>query len=306
MMGTLPAKTARSGVLGGMVWMLISCAFLSCVAVLGRLAALEGVPTFQIVFLRLLFAILAFTPLIWWRGREIFRTNHIRLYAVRVVVGLTGMTLWFAALGYISVGEVTAIGFLAPIIGTVGAALFLRETVRWRRWTATLVGFIGALIILRPGASTLETGSLLALGAAIGMAVASLLIKNLSGKDDPDKMVLIALCLQTPVALLPALAVWQGFEPWLWAVFAGMGLTGMLGHIALARAFRAADASLIMSLEFARLPFAVAFGYALFGELIDLWTWIGAGVIFLAALYTARRERQRRKEAEGVAVKEVL
>jgi len=277
--------------------MVVSCALLACVAALGRMVSQEGVPTFQIVFLRIVFAIVAFAPLIWWRGREIFRTEHVRLYSVRVIIGLAGMTMWFAALGHIGVGEVTAIGFLAPIIGTVGAALFLREVVRWRRWTATLVGFAGAVIILRPWSAAIDIGSLLALGAAVGMAVSSLLIKNLTGKDDPDKVVLIALCMQAPVSLVFALFVWKGFDPWLWAVFAAMGLTGMLGHITLTRAFRAADASLVMSLEFARLPFAVALGFMLFGELIDGWTWVGAGVIFLAALYTARRERQRRHEA---------
>lgn len=272
--------------------MMVSCALLAGTAVLGRYISLAGVPTFQIVLLRIVFAIVAFAPLIAWRGPEIFRTRHIRLYATRVVIGLVGMTLWFGALAYITVGEITAIGFLAPIIGTVGAALLLGETVRWRRWTATLVGFAGALIILRPGAQSLEIGPMLALGAAVGMAISALLIKTLTGRDDPDKVVLISLSMQAPLALIPALFVWQSFDPFLWLVFGALGLVGMLGHITLTRAFRAADASLIMSLEFARLPYAVLFGYLLFGELIDLWTWIGAGVIFAAALYTARRQRQ--------------
>lgn len=272
--------------------MMVSCALLAGTAVFGRYISLEGVPTFQIVFLRIIFAIVAFTPLIIWRGPEIFRTKHVRLYASRVVIGLVGMTLWFGALAYITVGEVTAIGFLAPVIGTVGAAVILGETVRWRRWTATLVGFAGALIILRPGAQSLEIGPLLALGAAVGMAASALLIKTLTGRDDPDKVVLVSLTMQAPLALIPALFVWEWFDPHLWLVFAALGLVGMLGHITLTRAFRAADASLIMSLEFARLPYAVLFGYMLFGELIDLWTWIGAGVIFSAALYTARRQRQ--------------
>lgn len=276
----------------GMLWMLISCALLSGVAVMGRFLSLEGVPTFQIVFLRLLFAIVAFAPLIVARGGEILRTQHWRVYMARVVIGLIGMTLWFAALSRITVGEVTAIGFLAPIIGTVGAVLILRERVRWRRWLAILVGFGGALIILRPGVNPIEIGTLFALGAAVGMSISALFIKTLTGRDDPDKVVLVALCMQAPLAAIPAIFVWEWFEPWLWWVFIAMGAIGMLGHITLSRAFRAADASLIMSLEFARLPFAVALGFILFGELIDIWTWVGAGVIFMAALYTARRERQ--------------
>lgn len=286
--------------MGGVFWMLISCALLAGVAALGRHVALAGVPTFQTVFLRLAFAILAFAPLLTIRGTELLRTRHLGLYILRVFVGLFGMTAWFAALRYVPVGELTAIGFLAPIFGTIGAVLFLRELVGWRRWTATLVGFLGALIILRPGVNDVEIGTWLAIIAAFGMAMAGLLIKTLTGKDDPDKVVLIALCLQAPVALIPALLVWQPLSLDLWAVFAGMGLCGMLGHITLTRAFRAADASVVMSLEFARLPFAVLYGFVLFNELIDLWTWVGAGVIFGAALYTAQRERQLKKRAAGV------
>lgn len=282
----------------GVIWMLISCALLAGVAALGRYVALEGVHAFQTVLLRLVFALLAFAPLFYVRGFEMLRTNHLKLYVVRVFVGLFGMTTWFAALSYISVGELTAIGFMAPIFGTIGAVFILRELVGWRRWTATFVGFLGALIILRPGANEIDIGTWLAIAAAFGMALSSLLIKTLTGKDDPDKVVLIALSLQAPVALIPALLVWQPIPLELWAIYAAMGLFGMLGHITLTRAFRAADASVVMSLEFARLPFAVLYGFVLFQELIDLWTWVGAGVIFLAAMYTAQRERAKRAETK--------
>jgi drug/metabolite transporter (DMT)-like permease len=285
---------ARANPVAGILWMLVSCVLLSGVAVLGRLIALEGVPVLQIVFLRLLFAAVALAPLFYWRGPELIRTNNLRLYGVRVAVGLVGMVLWFAALAHIPVGEVTAIGFLAPIFGTVGAALILHETVRWRRWLATAIGFVGALIILRPGVAEISIGMWYALTAAVAMAGAGLLIKSLTGRDDPDKVVMISVCLQTPLMAIPALMVWEWFEPWLWLPFVGLGVLGMLGHITLTRAFRAADASLVMSLEFARLPFAVLLGFILFGELIDLWTWVGAGVIFAASVYTAHRERQRK------------
>ena len=293
MVVTAPSDAAANPV-AGILWMLVSCVLLSGVAVLGRYVSLEGVPTFQIVFLRILFAIFCFAPIFAARGIELIQTRHLRLYALRVVIGLSGMTMWFAALAFIPVGKVTAIGFLAPLIGTIGAAFLLREVVRWRRWTATFVGLIGAMIILRPGFVEFGLGGWLALGAAVGMGLAGVLIKALTGRDDPDKVVIIGLMCQCPIAFIAALFVWEPIAWDLWGIFALMGLVGMLGHITLTRAFRAADASLVMSLEFARLPFAVAMAYVLFGELIDLWTWIGAGVIFAAALYTARRERQLR------------
>jgi drug/metabolite transporter (DMT)-like permease len=289
----MPARPDSA--LAGVLWMLLSCALLAGVAAMGRYAALAGVHPLQVVFLRLLFAVVALSPVLAWRGPSMLKTDHLPIYCVRIVLGLIGMTTWFIALSLLPVGEVTAIGFLTPLFSTMGAALFLGEIVGWRRWTSTLVGFCGALIMLRPGLTEVGPGTWLALVAAIAMAAASLMIKRLSDRDDPDKVVLISVTMQTPLALIPALFVWESPTPQLWALFAAMGALGMLGHITLARAFAAADASLVMSVDFARLPFAVLFGFVLFAELIDLWTWIGAGVIFAASAYNARREARLRR-----------
>ena len=283
-------STAHRSVTAGISWMLASCAFLSAVAVFGRQASLEGVPVFQIVLLRLVFAAVAMAPMVAVRGPGMVRTPHLRLYLVRVAVGFVGMTIWFAALSLTTVGEVQAIGFLTPLFATIGAGLILHETIGWRRWTAILVGFAGAMVILRPGAAGASLGTWVAVAAAVGMAASSLFIKQLADRDHPDSVVLITTLLQIPVALVPGLLVWQPLSLELWAVFLAMGACGMLGHIMLARAFRAADASIVMGVDFARLPFTVLFGWIAFGELIDLWTWIGAGIIFAAAFYTARRE----------------
>lgn len=287
--------TTRDNPVVGIAWMLLSCVLLAFVAALGRYVSTSGMATPQVVFLRLLFAWLALSPLLAVRGRELCRTRHLRLYMIRVVIGLFGMVTWFAALAHISVGEVTAIGFLAPLFGTVGAALILHEVVRWRRWLATLIGFAGALVILRPGMQEVGIGQWYALIAAGGMAAAGLFIKTLADRDDPDKVVFLGLSMQTPIMGVWAAFYWSWPVPEVWLACVGLGLFGMLGHITLTRAFAAADASLIMSLEFARLPFAVAFGFMMFGELIDFWTWIGAGVIFSASLYNAHRERQLRR-----------
>lgn len=284
----------RQNAAAGIAWMLLSCALLAGVAALGRYAVLAGIPPFEVVFLRLFFAVIALSPVLAWRGVEMLRTRHIGSYMVRVVLGLVAMTAWFSALAYLPVGEATAISFLTPLFATVGAAFLLGEIVRWRRWTATLVGFAGALIILRPGLAEVTLGTWLALGAAVAMAAATLMIKRLSDRDDSEKVVLISVLMQTPVAAIPAWFVWQWPSAELWLVLAAMGGLGMIGHVTLSRAFAAADASLVMGADFARLPFAVLFGFVLFGELIDLWTWVGAAVIFGASLYNARRERQVR------------
>lgn len=253
----------------------------------------------QIVFLRILFALVTMLPLLAWRGRTMVTTSHWRIYFIRVGTGLTAMITWFFAVALEPVGKLTAISFMSPVFATVLAIMLLGEVVHARRWIATLIGFTGALVVLRPGFIELTPGVLLALISAIFMGLSTILIKRLTATDDPDRVVFITTLIMTPLTLIPALWVWQwpAFDVWL--VLLAFGPIATLGHVFLARAYAAADASLIASIDFARLPFAVSFGYALFGEAIDMWTWIGAGIIFMAGAYIAHRENQLRRLRKG-------
>ncbi len=212
------------------------------------------------------------------------------------------MLAWFSALALIPVGDVTAISFLAPLFATIGAVLFLGEVVRIRRWAAMFIGLLGALVILRPGVVELSLGSWLAVASAIAMGISSVFIKRLADGDNPDKVVFISSMYQAPLTLLPALYVWHWPEAHLWPYLIAMGLIATLGHVTLTRAFAAAEASFTMTFDFARLPFAVAFGYAVFGEIIDLWTWIGAAIIFAASLFIVHREAQLKKQTTSASV----
>jgi len=280
----------RSLAVQGVLWMLASCGFIAALSVLGRYAALQGVPPMQIVFLRILFALLTMMPLLAWQGRSLLSTSQWPVYFTRVTISLVAMTSWFFALATEPVGKVTAIGFMAPLFATVLAIIFLGEVVRVRRWLATLTGFAGALIILRPGIVEFTHGTLLTLVSAFFMGISALYIKRLTKGDRPEKVVFITTMLMTPITLVPALIVWQWPQQNAWLALLAMGPVATLGHVFLTRAFAAADASLIVSLDFVRLPFAVSFAYALFGETIDMWTWIGAGVICAASIYIAHRE----------------
>ena len=163
-------------------------------------------------------------------------------------------------------------------------------------------GLMGALVILRPGVVELSLGSWLAVASAIAMGISSVFIKRLADGDNPDKVVFISSMFQTPLTLLPALYVWQWPEPGLWPYLIAMGPVATLGHVTLTRAFAAADASFTMTFDFARLPFAVAFGYAVFGEIIDAWTWIGAAIIFAASMFIIHREAQLKKQTASASV----
>ncbi len=278
--------------------MLAACCFIAGISVLARYAAKAGVPPMQIVFLRIFFALVTMLPLLAWRGHSMIQTSNWPLYFVRVCTGLTAMVTWFIAIALEPVGKITAISFMAPVFATVLAVLLLGEVVHRRRWIATFVGLIGALVVLRPGILELTPGVMLALVSALFMGLSTTLIKRLTANDDPDRIVFITTALMTPPMLIPALWVWQWPEPGVWLALLALGPVATLGHVFLARAYAAADASLVASLDFARLPFAVFFGYALFAETIDMWTWIGAGLISLAGVYIAHREstlRHRKK-----------
>ncbi|MGE0610783.1 MAG: DMT family transporter [Hyphomicrobiales bacterium] len=283
--------------LSSALWMLTACATLAAVATMGRYLTSSGLPAVQLVFLRSILIVIMLSPLLLRRGVELVTTDRPGLYLVRVIVTGLAMTTWFASLAYIPVGEVTAISFLAPLFTTVGAALVLGEAVHARRWIATCVGFAGALVISRPGISEFSIGTGLAILSAVAMGASYLFIKFLSRRDDPNKIVFLSTLLMIPVTLLPALVVWHWPEPQQWGVIAAVGVATTLGHGALTRAISAADASFATSLDFLRLPFAVAFGYLAFGEMIDLWTWIGAGIVFASSFYIANREKTLGKRA---------
>ena len=297
----LPLVTFRSGPLAAVAWVTLSMAFFAGLSAASRKAVLLGYDPLQIVFLRNASALTLLLPLLAWRGVTLLRSSAMRLYGVRVVISLVSMTSWFYAISLIPMGEITAIGFLSPLFGTLGAVLFLGEKVRLRRLTALLVGFAGAMIILRPGASSLGLGQGLALVSAISGGVIGVLLKHLTTEDDPDKIVFLTTAMMTPMSLLPALFVWRmpGLDvaPWV----AMLAVTGVLGHLCLMRGYRAAEASLVMTFEFSRLPFVVAVGYFMFGELIDKWTWIGAAIVFASAVYITQREAKLRREARAAA-----
>ncbi|MDH3580198.1 MAG: DMT family transporter [Hyphomicrobiales bacterium] len=296
------SASARHDPLACAFWMILSCALLAGLAAIGRYVTTSGMPPFQVVFLRVIFAFLTLLPLVLIHGRSFVKTTQWPVYGVRAVTGSIAMLTWFSALSLIPVGEVTAISFLAPLFATVGAALFLGEIVRMRRWAATLIGFAGALVILRPGVVELSLGSWIAVASAIAMGISSVFIKRLADGDHPDKVVFLSTILQAPLTFLPALYVWQWPEPDMWLWLIAMGPVATLGHVTLTRAFAAADASFTMTFDFARLPFAVAFGYAVFGEIIDLWTWLGAAIIFGASVFIVHREAQLKKRTASASV----
>lgn len=289
----------------GFFWVTLAMASFSGLALFGKYAAHSGMDPLQIIFFRNAFCLLFLTPLLVMRGPSLVRSSQYRLYGIRVGLALLSMTTWFYALSLIPLAELTAISFLGPLFATLFAILFLGETVRARRVTALAIGFLGAMIILRPGGTPFGLGQAFALFSALSAGIIGPLLKQMTAKEDSDKIVFISNMLLTPFSLLPALFVWQWPEPELWPWLAAMGLCAVVGHISLMRGFASTDASLVFTYEFSRLPFAVLVGYLLFSETIDVWTCGGALVIFASAFYITRREAQLRANGDRIGVRDV-
>jgi drug/metabolite transporter (DMT)-like permease len=263
---------------------------------MGRLLGSYDVNSFQTVFCRLFFAFIILLPLALHAGIGAIATTQIKIYVLRSISGIIAMWMWFYAVTLIPIGEQTAFSFLAPLFTTIGATLFLGEVVRLRRWIAILIGFIGALIIIRPGIIELSLGHVVAIATALAFGCSMLILKHLTRKDDPLIIVFISHLIMMPLALLPALYVWEWPQFEVWMILIATGPVAVIGHVTLTKAYKLADASFVAGVDYARLPFAVLFGWILFGELSDIWTWIGASVIFGSSFYVIRREMNEMKE----------
>ncbi len=294
----MEGTTSKDDTLRAVFLMVISCMALSLLAGLGRLLGQYDVNSFQTVFCRLMFAFFVMLPLVMHQGFKTVTTMQIKTYFVRAISGMIAMWTWFYAVTLIPIGEQTALSFLAPLFTTIGAAFLLGEIVRIRRWAAIAMGFIGAMIIIRPGIMEISLGHWISILSALAMGCSALIIKKLTQKDSPLIIVFISHIIMLPLALVPALLVWEWHSAEVWIILIVTGPIAVVGHFSLAKAFSMADASFVAGIDYARLPFAVLFGWLLFGELSDIWTWIGASVIFGSSFYVIRRE-MREKRATG-------
>lgn len=270
--------------------MTLAVAALSGLSGFGKYALTQGVDPLMIVFFRNFFCVVWMLPLLAWRGPSLAHTKQLRLYGVRILFTLLSMWFWFAALAQIPLAQVQATSFLSPLFATMFAIMWLGERVSITRWLALVVGLFGAMVILRPFGATIGAGQLCAVAAAVAIGIVGPLVKQLTVTEDSDKIVFITnLCL-VPASLVPAYFVWEWPVLSLWPYLTAMGACACLGHVFMVRAFNAGDASLVATFDFSRLPFAVVIGMYFFGEATDMWTWVGAVIIFGAAFFVTRKE----------------
>ncbi|SDD23862.1 DMT family transporter [Aquimonas voraii] len=275
--------------------MLASACLFGCMAVVIRLASAQLHP-FEIAFFRNLFGLVFALPLLLRHGPGLLKTSKLPLYFFRSTIGIISMLCGFWAIVNLPLAQAVSLSYSTPLFVTIGAVLVLGEVVRARRWTAVALGFVGVILILRPGAE-FSPGVLVALLAAALSAAVAISIKFLSRTEKPDAIVLYTTLLWVPLSLVPALWVWENPQgiTWLWIVLAGF--FGTAGHMFWARALQLGDASMLTPISFLQVPIVATAGYLLFEEHLDAWIVVGAGIIFLANAYIAHREAQLARRA---------
>jgi drug/metabolite transporter (DMT)-like permease len=281
--------------------MILSTLLFSLMHVLIRMIS-RDLHAFEIALFRNLFGLVVLAPWILRYGWAPLRTRRFPLHGLRAVLNVAAMFAFYTALGLAPIAQVTALAFSAPIFATLLAMLVLRETVRLRRWTAIAVGFLGALIILRPGVAEVDLGSLLVMASALLWGAALVVITVLARSESSMTITCYMNLLLTLLSLPAALYVWRTPDAELLGWLLAIGVFGTLGQLALAQSLKEAETGIVMPFDFLKLVWTAALGFLLFSEVPGPFVWLGGLLIFTATCYLAIRERQLARRVAAATV----
>jgi drug/metabolite transporter (DMT)-like permease len=277
------------------LWMVVSCVSFAGLWVLIRLVSAELHP-FAVVVWRNFMGLLWLAPMLLLTP-GLLKVERLPGHLRRAASGVIATFATFYAVANAPLANVLAVNYTAPLVATVGAMLFLGERVRAVRGAALLVGFVGMLLVLRPGTTAMTPGLWAALVSAVATAFSLVAIKALTGTDDSRAVAAWSFVLTTPVSMVIALPFWSWPQPHLWPLLVGLGACAAAGQLSLSRAFSLADASAVMPYDFVRFGLITLAGVLLFGERYDLLTIAGGAIILSASIALALRERQLARSA---------
>lgn len=257
---------------------------------------------FEVVFWRNLFGLIAMAPFFLRHGLSVFKTNRLRHHALRNGLHVCSTLMFFYGVALTPLATVSALSFTSPLFAALGTVLILGERIRTRRIVALGIGFIGTLVIIRPGFIELQTGALLILASSLLWGVVMVNIKALGTSESSVTSTAYMAVIMTPLSLLPAALFWTWPSPTMIGYLALMGLLGTIAHIALAQAFRETEATTVLPADFLRLIWASLLGYAFFNEVPEFLVWVGGAMIFGATAYIAFREAQLARRVRSAPV----
>ncbi len=302
---TITDTPAPDRTLEGIGWMLLTTLLFVCVTGIVRHLG-SDIPAVEAAFIRYAIGLALVLPALRPLLRQWPRPALMKVFVARGIVHGIAVMLWFYAMARVPIAEVTALGYTAPIYVTLGAAYFFGETLHVRRIIAVVTGFVGAMIILRPGFQEISSGQLAQLTAAPLFAASFLLAKGLT-REFSAVLIVAMLSLFCTLTLLPG-AILQWRDPTLEEVL-WLGLTAVFataGHYTLTRAFAAAPLTVTQPVGFLQLVWAAALGMLVFGEALDPFVFLGGGIVVAAVSYISHREAaaaRRMRTPPAVATK---
>ena len=256
----------------------------------------ERLPIVQLLFLRQMGMLVLLIPALATNFRATVTTQRPGLQALRVSLALVAMFGGFTAVVHMPLADATAIGFAKSFFVTLFAIVILKEQVGVFRLLAVLVGFIGVAIMLKPGESEIDVYGFYALAGAAAAGLVMVIIRLLSRTETSNSI----LCFQVVgvglVTVVPSIVWWVPPTPFEWVLVLALSIASFFAQKANIFAYKHGEASLLASLDYVRLLFATALGYFLFQQLPEKSTWIGAGIIILAAIFTVYREAKRKQQ----------
>jgi drug/metabolite transporter (DMT)-like permease len=297
----MPAAPRLSPNLRGALWMLVSVAGATWMTVMVRTLS-SDLASPMIVFLRSAASLLFLAPLLMRHGAPSpARLTAPWLHVMRGCLVAAALNLGFYALSTLPLATATILFFMAPVFSTLLAPLMVGEVVGPRRKLAVAIGFLGALVVVRPGFATFEPAMLSAIASSLCFALALLIGKRASAADGSDAVFTTTALMAAVLTLPPALFVWALPTGWMWLGVLALAAASSLRGYADIRAFAAGEASFVAPISYLRLPSVGLAGWLLFGEGLDAWALVGGAVIVGSTLYIAYRETRLGRGGGGAA-----
>lgn len=274
------------------VWMIGALFSFMMMAIGGRELAGQ-LSTFEILFFRSLIGLIVVTLIVWRTGWQQLKTEKFTLHLWRNITHYGGQYGWFYGLGFIPLAEVFAIEFTVPIWVAIMAVFLLGEKLTRPRILAIVFGIIGLLLILRPGVEAVQPAALAVLAAAVCYALSHTLTKRLTRTDSAWSVVFYMTLIQLPFGLIPSLFNWvtPSGMMWFWLTF--VGVAALSAHYCLSQALSLADATVVVPMDFLRLPLIALVGFLFYNEGFDLLVLVGGAIMLLGNWLNIRAERRR-------------
>ena len=289
----VPAYSPKHDNVRGILWMLLAVVTLTSMFAVIKQMTLE-LPVFVVALSRTFFSLCILIPWLVRSGVAAIRTTRLTTHFLRAICGTAAFVLVVFSLERLILADAMVLAFTSPFWSILISAIALGEAVRGRRVAATVAGFCGVLMIVKPQGG-FEPAMLLALGSALMTSAAMITMKRLSSTEPPTRIVFYFMLFGTIALLPPAAATWQTPDSGQFAWLLLAGLLGAIGQAFLARAYDAGEVSIVAPFDFVRLPVAAVLGYLVFRELPDLWSIAGTAIIVASAIYLLRRGAKERR-----------